>query len=139
MNPQLLPTNRTPEVAAPWAWWPRIWVCVCHPYPKSVKTGPVRVTPEVHRLYQGAGTWESLQKVPSFHSTPTLLSTHPPLCNSKLQAMSVTSLQYLFPREKHNCPPRPARLLVWLFPVLIESKVGHPLLPSHFIFYKTPP
>lgn len=52
--------------------------CVCHPYPKSVKIGPVRVTPEAHKALQGAGTWESLQKVPSFHSTLSFPS--PPFC-----------------------------------------------------------
>lgn len=36
------------------------------------------------------------------------LHSHPsvdPPTPLQLQAMSVTSLQYLFPREKYNCPP----------------------------------
>lgn len=52
------------------------------------------------------------------------------------QAMSVASPPYLFPREEHNCLPQAPGVAP---SSVTESKVGDPLLPSHFIFYKTPP
>ena len=51
----------------------------------------------------------------------------------------VTSPHYLLAREQQRCVTPFYIGSHWLFPFLTELKAGHPLLPSHFIFYKTPP